>query len=163
MSIQIKHCKSEDLKDCSKLMAEVYGAPPYCEKWDINDAYSYLNKFLKIDSKGCLLAHDRSTLIGALFCYSYPWHKEKLTYIQELFVSLEYRRKGVASMLLDYLNDKDTCKVWLIANEKSEAFQFYKAKGLAEVGDYKLISGKINNSGLLANADNQGSVPQAHK
>ena len=140
----IRECQFANLADCANLLKQAYSKPPYNEKWDIDNAFSYLKRFWNIEPQSCFVALESDSLIGDIFAYSYPWHNERLYYIQELFVKLNHRRKGIARELLNslcYTGKK--INVWLVANENAEATSFYKKVGFSKKGPYKFFNGTI--------------------
>ena len=111
--MEIVNCKPENIKACSSLLAKVYSDPEYAENWSERDAYEYLERFYRIEPLGCYVAIENTELIGAIFSYSYPWQSETLVYIQELFVSLNYRKKGVARSLLSNVGKEKNIKAFV--------------------------------------------------
>ena len=143
-NMEIINCKPENIKACSSLLTKVYSEPEYGEKWNESDAYEYLERFYRIEPSGCYIAIENGELIGAIFSYSYPWQSETLVYIQELFVSLNYRKKGIAKSLLSNVGKEKNIKAWLVAKENSSASTFYEKMGFKQDGPYKFNYGTIN-------------------
>lgn len=139
----IKQCEKNDIKACARLLAEVYSEPPYSEKWNLSDAIAYLERFREIDPNGCFVAQNNGEVIGAVFSFSYPWHRGKLACIQELFVSSEQRMKGVSRQLLAQIGHGKKIGAWLVAHENSEAAAFYEKMGFSQEGAYKFRHGTI--------------------
>ncbi len=140
----IRSCKTRDINECANLLIDVYSEVPYNEKWELNNAISYLKRFLKIDPENCFVAIMNDKVAGALFAFSYPWHSDNLISIQELFVTVSHRNCGIASKLLAQLNDGMKVGAWVVAHEKSKASLFYSKKGFSEEGPYRFQYGMIN-------------------
>lgn len=145
MNVDIRKCKQSDLKACAALFAQVFSEPPYNDKWTIEEAYAYLERFFRIDPKNCLVAVQDGNIEGALFGYCYPWQQKKDCCIQELFVRKENRRLGIAKSLVDHLIKQlgPGVAISLVANEKAVASTFYKKFGLSQHQFYKFYYGKI--------------------
>ena len=139
----IQTCEKKDIEACARLLSAVYSGEPYNEEWDLSDAISYLERFREIDPNGCFVAQNNGEIIGAVFSFSYPWHRGKLACIQELFVSSEQRMKGVARQLLAQMGHGKKIGAWLVAHENSEAARFYEKMGFSEKGPYKFRHGTI--------------------
>jgi GNAT superfamily N-acetyltransferase len=137
-------CEPKDIEACAKLLSVVYSEEPYNEAWTIADAIAYLERFRGIDPDGCFVAKANDEVAGAIFSFSYPWHGGKLVCIQELFVSPNHRRKGIARQLVSSLNQEEEVYTWLVSHEKSDASGFYQAMGLSQKGPYKFWNGIIN-------------------
>lgn len=139
----IQNFEKKDIEAYANLLSAVYSEAPYNEDWDLSDAITYLERFREIDPNGCFVAQNNGDIIGAVFSYSYPWHRGKLVCIQELFVSSEQRMKGVARQLLDQMSHGEKIDAWLVAHENSEAAIFYQKMGFSQEGPYKFRHGTI--------------------
>ena len=68
-------------------------------------------------------------------------------YMQELFVSIKYRRQGVGHalvrQLLDNLDLQSDVSMSLIANEATPAAKFYEMLGLKQHNYYKFYCGTV--------------------
>jgi len=142
-NMEVFNCKPENIKACSSLLAKVYSESEYGESWNEHDAFKYLERFYRIEPLGCYVAIENGELIGAIFSYSYPRQSETLVYIQELFVSLDYRKKGVATSLLSNVGKEKNIKAWLVAKENTSASKFYEKMGFKQDGPYKFNYGTI--------------------
>jgi len=144
LNILIKSCGSDDIGFCAEIFASVYSEPPYNEMWEISDAVAYLERFWNIDPSGCFVARLGEEVVGAIFSFSYPWRRGKSVCIQELFVSFEQRRKGIARRLLQNINQGQKVGAWLVSHVESDASKFYEKMGFSLEGPYKFRHGVIN-------------------
>lgn len=142
--MQIEPCTIDHIESCASLLAQVYAEPEYGENWKDNDAYNYLKRFYTIEPTGCFVAIKNKEIIGAIFSYSYPWQTETLVYIQELFVSIKHRNKGIAKSLLNSVGNGKTVRAWLVANDNTSASGFYEKMGFKKDSPYKFNYGAIN-------------------
>ena len=140
----IQDCKIENINICATLLIQVYSEPEYGESWKESDAIDYLTRFYEIDPTGCSIAVIDKEIVGAIFSYSYPWQSETLRYVQELFVSTKYRKKGIAKSLLKSVTKDKNSKVWLLANDNTSAASFYKKMGFKKDSPYKINYGTLN-------------------
>ncbi len=139
----VRNCQKNDIEACAIILSAVYSDAPYNEEWDLSDAIAYLERFREIDPKGCFVAEINGDITGAVFSFSYPWHRDKLVCIQELFVSCEHRMKGIARQLMAQIGHGENVGAWLIAHENSEAAKFYQKMGFSQQGPYKFRYGTL--------------------
>lgn len=129
-------------------MCEVYSDPEYAGDWAQGDAKNYLKRFYDFDPTGCFVAkvneQVNEQVVGAIFSYSYPWQKENLVYVQEVFVIPEQRQKGIAKALLKVIGQKKNTKLWLVAKENTTASAFYGKIGLKKDTLYKINYGTVS-------------------
>jgi ribosomal protein S18 acetylase RimI-like enzyme len=144
--ITIRQCIETDLQPCGVLLQEIYAEPPYEESWTESQATAYLESFFRIDADGALVAiGNEGKIVGAVFGFSYPWQVGSIFFIQELFVTSQYRGKGIASDLVKQVVEKNggDSHVALIVREGTVAAKFYEKLGLSKSALYELRSGKL--------------------
>jgi len=142
--MNIVPCSIEHINNSASLLTQVYAEPEYKENWKHSDACNYIKRFYEIDPSGCFVAIINYELVGAIFSYSYPWQSETLVYIQELFVSINHRNKGIAKSLLNSVGNGKNVRAWLVANENTSASGFYEKMGFKKDSPYKFNYGTIN-------------------
>lgn len=142
--MNIISCSTEHIESCASLLTQVYAEPEYEENWKNTDAYNYIKRFYEIEPSGCFVAINNNEVIGAIFSYSYPWQTETLIYIQELFVSIKHRNKGIAKSLLNSVSNGKTVRAWLVAKDNTSASSFYAKMGFKKDSPYKFNYGAIN-------------------
>jgi len=150
--ITIRQCTEKDLPSCGTLLRQIYAESPYCENWPEERAAAYLEAFFHIDHQGVLVAVEgESEIVGAVFGYGYPWHSGSILFLQELFVAMPYRRRGIAGDLVRQLVEKrgTNLHVALIVREGTVAAGFYEKLGLSKSQTYELRSGRICESPRL--------------
>ncbi len=145
--ITIRQCTKKDLPPCGAFLRQIYAEPPYCENWSEERATAYLESFFHIDPQGALVAVEGDNeIVGAVFGYSYPWQTGSMLFLQELFVTIYYRRRGIAGDLVRQLVEKKgtNSHVALIVREGTVAARFYEKLGLSKSQFYELRSGRLN-------------------
>lgn len=144
--ITIRQCIETDLQSCGVLLQDIYAEPPYEESWPESRATDYLESFFRIDADGALVATaNEDKIVGAVFGFSYPWQVGSIFFIQELFVTGQYRGKGIAGDLVKQVVEKKggDSHVALIVREGTVAARFYEKLGLSKSTLYELRSGKL--------------------
>ena len=94
--MEIRKISKSDLKELAKLMVSVYNAPPWNDKWTVETALESLtdiSDFLKF--LGNVIV-DENKIIGTIIGHIRRYATESTFYIDEFFVSEEYRRAGSA-------------------------------------------------------------------
>ncbi len=82
-----------------------------------------------------LVAEDNNKIVGlALYYWSYSTWKGKCIYLEDLVVTLDYRRKGIGRMLFEQLiqvaKAKDARRLsWQVLEWNEPAIEFYKSTG----------------------------------
>jgi aminoglycoside 3-N-acetyltransferase I len=98
-----------------------------------------LKKFLKNDQNILLLAYDGDKITGVALCYELPHPAgEHSLYVHELDTHPDYRRKGVATQLMNKLRhiakERGMIEVWVGTETTNEvADKFYRSLDPYEV------------------------------
>lgn len=91
----------------------------------------------------CLVAMDNDKVIGfATWFFAYYSWSGKAVYLDDLYVTAEYRGKNIGTRLMDTVFDiarQAECKKvrWQVSNWNQDAIAFYKKRG-AQVDDVEI-------------------------
>ncbi|BAY81421.1 hypothetical protein NIES267_08970 [Calothrix parasitica NIES-267] len=94
--------------------------------------YSYWNK--AITNRDCLIIFNKSKICAIMVATSY----NNYSYIKEVFVASCYRRKGLATYLMQTALDKLNYPIYLLSISKKHLFDFYKSLGFIFADSNKL-------------------------
>lgn len=143
LNLIIRRCSKKDLRKALELFRKTTAEPPDGSNWTEREASRFLGRFYKIDSGGCYVALTGNKIIGGLFGCRYYWKDIPTYQLEEIFVSPEFRRKGVGRALFKSVvrSFKRKTIVWLYANKKNLSVKFYKSLGM-KVQTYVVIMGR---------------------
>ena len=135
----IKRILKSDLKDLARLMVYVYNAPPWNNKWTEETAFESLVTLLEFPTFYGNIIIDEDRIIGAIMGHTRRYATENTYYIDEFFVSEEYRRKGVASNLykstIDELKKLGVNGAFFTTLRNTPAYNFYIKMGAWDLSD----------------------------
>lgn len=135
----IKKILKSDIKDLARLMVSVYNAPPWNDKWTEETAFESLVTLLEFPTFYGNIIIDEDRIIGAIMGHTRRYATETTYYIDEFFVSEEYRRKGVASNLykstIDELKKLGVNGAFFTTLRNTPAYNFYIKMGAWDLSD----------------------------
>ena len=135
----IKKILKSDLKDLARLMVSVYNAPPWNDKWTEETAFESLVTLLEFPTFYGNIIVDEDRIIGAIMGHTRRYATETTYYIDEFFVSEEYRRQGVASNLykstIDELKKLGVNGAFFTTLRDTPAYNFYIKMGAWDLSD----------------------------
>ena len=94
--------------------------------------YLYWNK--AITNRDCLIIFNKSKICAIMVATSY----NDYSYIKEVFVASYYRRKGLASYLMQLALEKLNYPIYLLSIPKKYLFNFYQSLGFVFADSNKL-------------------------
>lgn len=137
--MNIKRILKSDIKDLARLMVSVYNAPPWNNKWTEETAFESLVTLLEFPTFYGNIIIDEDRIIGAIMGHTRRYATETTYYIDEFFVSEEYRRKGVASNLykstIDELKKLGVNGAFFTTLRNTPAYNFYIKMGAWDLSD----------------------------
>ncbi len=143
--IQIHRCSSRDLVDCSSLFKHYHAQDTENDSWTTERLLEYLRRIYSFDPDSCYIAKKDNSIIGAIFCYTFPWSSGTDLFIQELIVDNTYVGKGIRESLISQVleNINEETDVILVAKTGSQIANFYEQHGIKENSEYKFFSGRF--------------------
>ena len=144
--IQIIKVKENNLKACSRIMAEEYNKPPYNETWEEETAVQRLAELMERSPETCFIIQRDSNLIGFIFCSIETTFIGKSFYVNEFAISSENQGKGIGTKVINwiemYAKKNNIVNVAMDAYIYSPAYTFYKKRGFKE-SDFRYLSKEI--------------------
>ena len=136
-----------DFDKCCDLFIKVFNEPPWNDNWTVETAKKRLKEFT--DNKrflGYTLWED-DMLIGAVFCHMKTHFSGDEIFIEELFVSQDYQRKGHGKALMNaveqYAKENSFVSITLLTGTDSPAFEFYKNSGYEHLNSLAFMRKRI--------------------
>ncbi|MGZ3812145.1 MAG: GNAT family N-acetyltransferase [Mucilaginibacter sp.] len=126
----IRSITKGDIDKCAGLLMQSYNRSPWDYNWNFEMAAKYLDEYLaNTRFVGFALCDDENKIIGAMFGHSKTWWTNDLLYIDELFISPEYQKRGYGKLMLDhcegYAKKEGYEFVSLMTNKYMPAYKFY--------------------------------------
>jgi len=136
----IRLVREEDLAACGRIYAEAFSAPPYRERWNMDDAAEMLAGLLARDPESCWCVEEGEQIIGFAFCTQFG--KWRAT-IQEFAISPSHQRQGIGTSLMLHVlalfRARGVRSADLVVNRHAGAFGFYQKLGFHQPRDYTLM------------------------
>ncbi|MBI4170344.1 MAG: GNAT family N-acetyltransferase [Candidatus Aenigmarchaeota archaeon] len=155
--ITIRQMKKADIKKLAVMYAEVYKVFDVGEKWDSKSAHKLLAYWFGRQSDLAFIAEAGGKLAGAAIAGIKPWWDGNHIVDGEIFVSPQFQKRGIGSMLLKALCLKAKKKYKAISFDtitfRSTGFplSWYRKIGFDEVKEWMLISASVDK--ILQNLD----------
>ena len=94
--MEIRKISKSDLKELAKLMVSFYNAPPWNDKWTVETALESLTDISDFPKFLGNVIVDENKIIGTIIGHIRRYATESTFYIDDFFVSEEYRGGGSA-------------------------------------------------------------------
>lgn len=158
--IKIINAKHEDLKDCARILREIYNSNVLNEGWTEDSSNAICEFFFKLQPDLFYVAkHEGGGVIGFTFSYVKPWANGNQLMIEEISVDKNYRKQKVATNLLKTLLRESKAKYNVVAvngttylGENDMPYKWYKRIHFKKVDDLFLIEGDTDD--ILNSLDN---------
>ena len=117
MKISIRKVRKSDLVDMENL---------FDDEWNMF-LQRYISRFVDIDGKieRCYIAHQSGMLVGFIYGFCLP---NRVLLPEMLYVRNEYRKQGIGTKLLAYLEKKSGCESAMIFYDKT-LHNYYAKRG----------------------------------
>lgn len=153
--IKIELAKKKDLKECAKILMDIYNNNVLNEGWTEKSSNAICNFFFKMQPDLFLVAKTSGggfeEVVGFTFSYIKPWADGNQLMIEEISVKEEYRKQKIATNLLKTLVQKAKDKYKIICangttyvGENGMPFSWYDRIGFKKVDDLFLIEGETD-------------------
>ncbi len=123
----------------------VFGMPPWNESWSHDLAKNRLLEILNIPNSINIIIQDIKELkvVGLVMGTCESWHHGRQFQIREFLIHYEWRKRGLAKILLHKLQEevksKGVVELYLSTSRKSEAYGFYTHHGFLESPEDALL------------------------
>ena len=137
--MEIRKISKSDLEELAKLMVDVYNAPPWNDKWTVETALESLNDISEFPKFFGNVIVDGNKIIGGIIGHIRRYSIESTFYIDEFFISEEYRGTGLAKELyqtsIKQLKQKGISGAFFTTLKNSRAYYFYVKQGAWDLED----------------------------
>ena len=139
INIEIRKITRSDLEELAKLMVDVYNAPPWNNKWTKETALESLSDISDFPKFFGNVIVDGNKIIGAIIGHIRRYATESTLYIDEFFISEEYRGTGLAKNLyqtsIKQLQERGISGAFFTTLKNSRAYNFYVKQGAWDLED----------------------------
>ena len=157
----VRPFKKSDLKNCVKLLIDVYYDEPWKNKWTVKTGTRYLDEISDYKRFVGFVFEDDKTgeIICAVFANEQVWWSGDELYIYELFDSNKHHKKGIGKQLIsaieNHVQENNLEGLTLLTNNTTPAPDFYKHLGFEELGHVEYYCrDRLNQTALAVLIDN---------
>ena len=140
---QVRPVQETDLDRCAEIFAQAFTSAPYHDKWSRRDARRKLEKLWQVEPDYAFCAEAAGRSIGAVFGRVSSWWVGDCLVVEELFVHPDHQGSGAGKALMEAVEtrakERGVDGMWLIANRRASALDFYKRLGLVEAPDVAVM------------------------
>ncbi len=147
--MRIRLLKQKDIEEVVKLIIESYKKEDKSRIWTENIAREYLRRIYKLNREVCYVAQEGEKIIGVALCRIRPEFNKIKVISDMLLVHPEYRRKKVATKLLNKLLTKAKNKFNVMEIETSIytlldfPIIWYESIGFRKLKNIEILSANI--------------------
>ena len=127
--MNIRPLTKEDIGKCAEFFIRSYNSPPWNYNWNYDKAVKYLTEYAERSRFVGFALCEEDKIAGAMFGHSKTWWTNDLLYVDELFISPDFQRKGYGKLLLDhtekYAKGQGYEVISLMTNKYMPAMKFY--------------------------------------
>tara|TARA_A100001015_G_scaffold34729_1_gene38456 strand:- start:3494 stop:3943 length:450 start_codon:yes stop_codon:yes gene_type:complete len=131
----------------STIYTEVFNSKPWNETWTIKSATKRLTYLHTLKNSFGLCYVDNKKCIGFLIGHSEPYLNNTQFIINELCVSSSFQKKGIATLLLQYLENhlkENKIKYMMLTTKKTTILNnFYKKNGFKNLDNIQIFIKEI--------------------
>ena len=137
--MEIRKISKSDLEELAKLMVDVYNNPPWNDKWTVETALESLTDISDFPKFFGNVIVDGDKIIGGIIGHIRRYATESTFYIDEFFISEEYRGTGLSKELyqtsIKQLKQKGISGAFFTTLKNSRAYNFYVKQGAWDLED----------------------------
>lgn len=145
--MEIKAICEDTIRSIVPEYVRVFNGAPWNDKWTEASAQMSLMELVHTPNFYGWVALEDGQCRGAILGHVHHFSDQKTYYMDELFVSHNARRSGVASALYAALTEKmheiGCTGVFLTTLRGSDAYDFYKSRGLIDLKDSAVMVGSL--------------------
>lgn len=154
MNFKIASVKKTELKNCAKILRDIYNSNVLNEGWTEETSLNTCKFFYKQNKDLFFVAKDENDkVVGFTYSFIKPWSHGNLLMIEEISVDENYRRYGIAKALMTKLVETAKQK-YNITNVSGEPyldkeaewipFDWYKKIGFSKVKELFIMEGETD-------------------
>jgi GNAT superfamily N-acetyltransferase len=129
----IKLFTMNDLQKCCELYVRTFSDEPWYDHWTKETAYARLLELVENKRFIGYTQWHEDELIGAAFCYLKTFQNGLEIFVEEMWVSPDFQRKGYGLALMDeiekYATENGIVAIALFTGKSKPSFDFYKKCG----------------------------------
>ena len=148
--MRIRLLKQKDIEEVIKLIIESYKKEEKNRRWTENIAREYLRRIYKLNREICFVAQEGEKIIGVALCRIRPEFNRLKIISDMLVVHPEYRKKKVATKLLNKVLTKAKNKFSVTEIETSIytlldfPIIWYESIGFRKIKNLEILSTSID-------------------
>lgn len=133
----------ESIDACAKVYIEAYGEEPWQEAYEHFVIKSYIEKFIKTETRYCFALKKEGVVVGVALCVKMPGTESDYLRIEDFCVTPKKQRSGLGSMFLQLIGEQLEalgCDSILLGTQKDfPSHRFYVKNGFKEMADSVLL------------------------
>jgi GNAT superfamily N-acetyltransferase len=138
--MNIRELNETDLERCGEILISSYNTMPWNYRWSFEKAYLYLKEYQEAKRFMGFVALEEGMIVAAIFGHLKTWWTKDQMYIDEVFVSNDFKGKGYGKSIISYC--ETYCKqkgidiITLMTNEVMPAYEFHSKNDFVKVDQY---------------------------
>jgi ribosomal protein S18 acetylase RimI-like enzyme len=144
-NLNIRKIEEKDLKKLSEIYNEVYKRFDIGEKWTVSASYDMLKYWSLRQPDLCFLAELDKKIVGGFVVGIKPWWDGNHLVDGEIFVHVDYQKKGIGKELLRFVLDYAIKKYNVVKFDTYTVkdkypLNWYKRLGFKEIKEWEMIT-----------------------
>ena len=143
----VRKFENADIAECARIMQSVYNNEVWQCHWNDDTASAYLRDFAEHKKFAGFTLVENDEVISAILCREKVWWNNSELYVEEMFVSPGFQRRGYGRRLLEaaegYVRERKLAGITLSTSRFSFAPDFYRKNGFTD-GEHVLFMYKVD-------------------
>lgn len=131
--MEISRIVEENINSCAFIYERIFAEAPWFEEFDYEMIRKYFFHCCNDVLYGGFIASENQDIIGFVTYFVKPSAAGDVLYIDELGVDLKYRRRGIATNLINTIKEfataNDIISILIHTDKESEAYNLYRNMG----------------------------------
>ncbi|MFD2147091.1 GNAT family N-acetyltransferase [Mucilaginibacter antarcticus] len=127
--MEIRPLEANNIKACAEIFIQTYNQAPWNYAWTPDDSVKYLKEYASSPQFKGFAIYEGSEIAGALLAHTKTWWNSTQLFIDELFVSPQFQKRGCGKQLMkyaeEYAEDNNLQTITLMTNKFMPAMNFY--------------------------------------
>ncbi|WP_018901311.1 GNAT family N-acetyltransferase [Rhizobium sp. 2MFCol3.1] len=133
MTFSVRRIDQAEALASADIIVKAYAAPPWEERWDLDNARRRLAELCSSAGTIALAAFDSDQIVGFVFASPYTSAIGTGLYIAEIAISPSHQRMGIGTMLLSHIEREAVRlrykQIWLVSRQAGGVADYYRANG----------------------------------
>lgn len=143
MPILIREMNNNDLDEVSTVFCETFSSPPWSEPWTVDLSFKRIIQMFMFPGQKSYIAIQNGIIVAFVIGTIMNWHDSGYYEIKELCVKNEYKRNGLGTKLIKYVEEElkliGVSNIMLFTTKNSEANQFYRKNGYSIFEEMEIL------------------------